>query len=72
MNLKTTPPEEQRSQAVAELISEVIAEMKAELGKNASVNDIEAALLKRQGAIMSQLMQHLVDNQDFPPSGDQS
>ena len=69
MNLKTKPNEEQRSQAVAELISEVIAELKAELGRKASVNEIEAALLKRQGAIMSRLLQHLVDDQDFPPSG---
>jgi hypothetical protein len=63
---------EQRSQDVAELISEIIGEMKAELGRNASVNEIEEALLKRQGSIMSRLMQHLVDDQDFPPSRDES
>jgi hypothetical protein len=66
------PNKEQRSQEVGELISEIIGEMKSELGKNASVNEIEVALLKRQGAIMSRLMQHLVDDQDFPPSGAKS
>jgi hypothetical protein len=62
----------QEAREVDDIISHVIREIKAELGRRASINDIEAALLKRQGEIMSGLMEHLANDQDFPPSGGES
>lgn len=49
-------------------INSFVAEVKAELGERASVNEIEAALLKKPKSLMSQLMESLVDSQAFPPS----
>lgn len=60
--------EEQKDEELAAMISSVVAEVKAELGEQASVNEIEAALLKKQAGLMSQLLQDLVDSQTFPPS----
>ena len=54
---------------LAEIVVIMVGELKAELGTQASVNEIEAALLKRQSSLMSQLLEHLVEHQDFPPSG---
>ena len=62
--------EAHKDEELATIISSFVSEVKAELGEQASVNQIEAALLKKQAGLMSQLMQNLVDNQAFPPSGD--
>lgn len=61
--------QEAQSQEVNEIISSIIEEVKEELGRAASINEIEAALLKRQSEIMSRFMEHLVKHQDFSPSG---
>lgn len=59
---------EQEDKELAAIINSFVAEVKAELGECASVNEIEAALLEKQKSLMSQLMQSLVDSQAFPPS----
>jgi uncharacterized protein YqeY len=66
------PNREQEAVEVESIIRQVITEIKEEIGKRSNINEIEAALLKRQGKIMSALMQDLVNNQDFPPSSDES
>ena len=57
----------EQSEELDDIIKSFVAEIKQELGEQASVNEIEAALLKRQSSLMSCMMQHLVENQDFPP-----
>ncbi len=59
----------QKDKELESIIGSFIAEVKAELGEQASVNEIEATLLRKQKDLMSKLMQSLVANQDFPPSG---
>lgn len=59
--------QEQKSQELHEIIATIVNEIKTELGPQAGLNDIEAALLSRQSEIMSRLMEHLVASQDFPP-----
>jgi hypothetical protein len=61
--------EVQKDKELESIIGSFVAEVKAELGEQASVNEIEAALLKKQAGLMTKLMQNLVNNQDFPPSG---
>lgn len=62
----------EQTEALDDIIKSFVAEVKQELGRQASVNEIEAALLKRQSSLLSRMMQHLVENQVFPPSGEQS
>lgn len=52
-----------------EFISDVVSEIRRELGPQASIHAIEAALLQRQSQIMSRMMEDLAKDQDFPPSG---
>jgi hypothetical protein len=72
MSKETIPQKVQAQAEVDEIISRIVSEIKAELGKPASINEIETALLTRQAEIMSRLMEHLVANQDFPPSNRES
>ena len=65
------PYSAQQVEELDAIIKSIVAEIKQELGTQASVNEIEAALLKRQSSLMSRLMQHLVESQDFPPSNEQ-
>lgn len=51
-----------------EAMDEFIVAIKEELGEQASLAEIELALLKNQQALLSKTMQALVDDQDFPPS----
>lgn len=62
----------EQTEALDDIIKSFVAEVKQELGTQASVNEIEAALLKRQVSLLSRMMQHLVESQAFPPSGAQS
>ncbi len=67
--MKTTS---EQTEELDDIIKSFVAEVKQELGTQASVNEIEAALLKRQNSLLSRMMQHLVESQDFPPCGDPS
>lgn len=51
-----------------EAMGEFIAAVKEELGAQATLAEIELALLKNQQALMSKTMQALADDQDFPPN----
>lgn len=62
----------EQTEALDDIIKSFVAEVKQELGTQASVNETEAALLKRQVSLLSRMMQHLVESQAFPPSGAQS
>lgn len=62
----------EQAETLDDIIKSFVAEVKQELGTQASVNEIEAALLKRQVSLLSRMMQHLVESQAFPPSGAQS
>lgn len=64
----TNAYEQQKDEELAVIINSFVAEVKAELGERASVNKIEAALLKKQKGLMTKLMQSLVNNQDFSPA----
>jgi len=61
------PETKEEKNEISEILANMIAEIKEELGNKASINEIEEGLLKRQGNIMSRIMQHLVNDQDFPP-----
>jgi hypothetical protein len=52
-----------------DFISELVKEVQTELGPAASIDAIEAALLQRQSQVMSRLLEELVKDQDFPPTG---
>jgi hypothetical protein len=52
-----------------DIIESIVRGIKEELGGKAGLNEIEAVLLKRQSEIMSKLMEHLVKDQEFFPSG---
>jgi hypothetical protein len=65
--MKTNP---EQTEELDDIIKSFVTEVKQELGTQASVNEIEAALLKRQSSLLSRMMQHLVESQAFPPSGD--
>lgn len=59
----------EQTEELDDIIKSFVAEVKEELGTQASVNELEAALLNQQSSLMSRMMQHLVQSQAFPPSG---
>jgi hypothetical protein len=62
----------QAARELKEISSSIVSEIKTELGEQAGINAIEAALLKRQPEIMSRMLEQLVANQDFPPANRES
>jgi hypothetical protein len=56
-------------QGSREAMERFIEHLQDELGPEASIAEIEQAMLRHYQELLSEVMQNLVENQEFPPSG---